>query len=123
MVFFWSDFYETWSSRKIGDTAQGSVNDGLATGGASIGRSVTNGATPASFIVLHLSIIFFPQDEEAGGRGDIEAAVQEGGGGGHPGQLQAGGAGRGVLSLACLAVELYFTTVGNELSVIMYYER
>ena len=21
VVFFWSDFYETWSSRKIGDTA------------------------------------------------------------------------------------------------------
>ena len=23
VVFFWSDFYETWSSRKIGDTATG----------------------------------------------------------------------------------------------------
>ena len=23
VVFFWSDFYETWSSRKIGDTGLG----------------------------------------------------------------------------------------------------
>ena len=23
VVFFWSDFYETWSSRKIGDTSDG----------------------------------------------------------------------------------------------------
>ena len=33
MVFFWSDFYETWSSRKIGDTA---VHSAHYTGGSKV---------------------------------------------------------------------------------------